>query len=37
MKGNLQVIFKKSNGQESIIVIKKKVNKEIGLKVIQFQ
>ncbi len=36
MKRSLQVIFKKADEQESIVVAKREVNKETGLKVTQF-
>ncbi len=35
MKGSLQIVFKKANEQESIIVVKKEVNEKIKLKVTQ--
>ncbi len=37
MNRSLQVIFRKSDNQESIIVVKREINKEMVLKVIWLQ
>ena len=37
MKGSLQVVFGKADGQESIIAVKREVREETDLSVTQFQ